>query len=72
MLTADLSNVNRKIDLLEKQKNKGNQLFKVQTVIEAFNSAIKKINVDAVATRKIIDQLKKRISEFTKADSIYD
>lgn len=66
MLTADLSNVNRKIDLLEKQKNKGNQLFKVQTVIEAFNSAIKKINVDAVATRKIIDQLKKEFQNLQK------
>ena len=53
MLMTDLENINRQIASLEKQKGKEEQLFKVQTVIEAFDSDIKKISVDAIATQKI-------------------
>ena len=59
MLAAELDDINRQITALEKQNSKGEQLFKVQTAIEAFDSDIKKISVDAIATRRIIDQLKK-------------
>ena len=62
--------------LLEKQKGKEEQLFKVQTAIEAFDSDIKKISVDAIAIQRIIDQLKRerqklqeRIRSMTKQDN---
>lgn len=42
-----------------KQKGKEEQLFKVQTAIEAFDSDIQKISVDAIATQRIIEQLKR-------------
>ena len=59
MLAASLDEINRKIVSFEKKRVKDNQLFKVQTVIEAFDSDIKKISVDAIATQRIIDQLKR-------------
>lgn len=76
MLAAELNDINRKIMALEKQKGKEEQLFKIQTAIEAFDSDIKKISVDAIATKRIIDQLKKerqklqdRIRAMTKQDN---
>lgn len=76
MLAASLEEVNRKIAALEKQKGKEEQLFKVKTAIEAFDSDIKKISVDAIATQRIIDQLKRqkqklqeRIRSMTKQDN---
>lgn len=76
MLSADLKTINRKIDDLQKQKDKEEGLFKVQTVIEAFDSDIKKINVDPIATQKIIDRLRRerqklqeRIRAVTKQDN---
>ncbi len=59
MLSADLEAVNKKIAALQKQKEKDEGLFKVQTTIEAFDSDIRKINVDPVATQRIIDQLRR-------------
>lgn len=76
MLAAELDDINRKITALEKQRGKEEQLFKVQTAIEAFDSDIKKISVDAIATQRIIDQLKRerqklqeRIRSMTKQDN---
>lgn len=76
MLAANLEEVNRKIISLQKQKGKEEQLFKVQTAIEAFDSDIKKISVDAIATQRIIEQLKRerqklqeRIRTMTKQDN---
>ncbi len=76
MLAAGLEEINRKIASLEKQKGKEEQLFKVQTAVEAFDSDIKKISVDAIATQRIIDQLKRqrqklqeRIRSMTKQDN---
>lgn len=76
MLVADLDKINRKIESFEKQKRKDEQLFKVQTAIEAFDSDIKRISVDAIATQRIIDQLKRerkklqeRILTMTKQDN---
>jgi len=76
MLAAELRTINGKISTLEKQKGKEKQFFKVQTAIEAFDSDIKKINVDAIATKKIVEQLKKerkrlqeRIRTITKWDN---
>lgn len=59
ILAAELEKVNRKVASLEKQREKEEQLFKVQTAIEAFDSDIKKVNVDVIATQRIIEQLKK-------------
>ena len=76
MLAASLEEINRKIASLEKQKGKEERLFKVQTAIEAFDSDIKKISIDAIATQRIIDQLKRerqklqeRIRSMTKQDN---
>ena len=76
MLASELEDINRQITVLEKQKGKEEQLFKVQTAIEAFDSDIKKISVDAIATQRIIDQLKRerqklqeRIRSMTKQDN---
>lgn len=76
MLAANLEEVNRKIISLQKQKGKEEQFFKVQTAIEAFDSDIKKISVDAIATQRIIEQLKRerqklqeRIRAMTKQDN---
>ena len=76
MLAAELEDINKQLLSLEKQKVKEEQLVKVQTAIEAFDSDIRKISVDAIATQKIIDQLKKerqklqeRIRFMTKQDN---
>ena len=76
MLSADLNEINRKITALENQKDKDGMLFKVQTAIEAFDSDIKKINVDVVATQRIIEQLRnerkklqEQISSMTKQNN---
>lgn len=75
-LAMELEDINRQITSLENQKGKEEQLFKVQTAIEAFDSDIKKISVDAFATQRIIDQLKRerqklqeRIRSMTKQDN---
>ena len=72
MLAAELENINRQIASLEKQKGKEEQLFNVQTAIEAFDSDIKKISVDAIATQRIIDQLKRERQKLQETDSFYD
>lgn len=76
MLASELESVNRKMASLEKKKDKEERLFDVQTAIQAFDSDIKKINVDAVATQKIIDQLRRerqrlqdKIRSLTKQDN---
>lgn len=76
MLAANLEEINRRIASLEKKKVKEERLFRVQTAIEAFDSDIKKISVDAIATQRIIDQLKRekqklqeQIREMTKKDN---
>lgn len=76
MLAAELNDINRKIKDLENKKEKEERLFKVQTAIEEFDSDIKKIHVDAIATRSIIDQLtreqkklQERIRFITKQDN---
>ena len=76
MLVVRLDELNRKIMSLERQKEKDERLFNVQTVIEAFDSDIKKISVNAIATQRIITQLKserrklqERIRAITKKDN---
>lgn len=76
MLSNELNEINRKIAVLENEKNKEQQLFVVQTAIEEFDSNINKIKVDAVATQSIINSLKKQkkdlenlIRKQTKADN---
>ena len=76
MLAAELEKINRQITSLEEQARKEEGLFKVQTAIEAFDANIKKISIDAIASQRIIDQLKrerlklqKRIRSMTKQDN---
>lgn len=59
MLAREIEQINRRIETLEKKKIKEEGLFKVETVIEQFDTNISKIKVDAIATKKIIDRLKK-------------
>lgn len=63
MLSEQLSEINRKISSLEKQKIKEGQLLKIETIIESFDSDINKIYVDEIAVQNIIDELKKRRRE---------
>lgn len=76
MLAAHLEEVNKKISALENKKKKEEQLFRVETIIEAFDSDIRKINVDPIATRNVINRLKKerkdlqdKITSMTKQDN---
>lgn len=76
MLAAELNSINRQIAALEQQKGKDEQIINVQTRIEAFDSDIKKINVDPIATQAIINELKRerkklqeRIRSMTKGNS---
>ena len=76
MLAENLEEINQKINSIEKKKEKENQLFNVQTVIESFDSDIKKISVDPIATQRIINQLKRekqslqmQIQAITKKDN---
>lgn len=76
LLSSDLELINRKIGALEKQQFKEEQLFKVQTSIQAFDSDIKRISVDPIATQRMIEQLKKerqklqeKIRSMTKQDN---
>ena len=76
MLAADLEEINSQISSLNNQKKKEEALVNVQTSIEAFDSDIKKINIDPVTTQKIIDKLKEerqklneRIRFITKQDN---
>lgn len=76
LLAAELKEITSQIISLNNQKEKEDVLFKVQTTIEAFDSEIKKIYVDAISTKKIIDELEKerkelkeRIRSITKHDN---
>ena len=76
MIASEIEKINQKIASLERKKGKEEQLFKVQTTIEAFDSDIKKISVDPIATQRVIDRLKKerqklqeQIRTITKQDN---
>lgn len=76
MLAGELMYINRKISEMESKKEKDDRMFKVQTLIEEFDSDISKIQVDAIATQKVIDKLKKerkklqeRINSVTRRDN---
>lgn len=60
ILAGQIDQINRQIKLLESQKQKEEGLFKVQTVIQSFDADISKIQVDAIATQRIIDRLKRQ------------
>lgn len=66
ILAGRLNEVNRKISSLEQQRNKEEQLVKVQTAIETFDSNIKKIKIDPIATQNVIEQLKKQEKKLRK------
>lgn len=66
ILAAELQDINSQISLFKKQKKKEERLFNAQTAIEEFDSNIKKINIDAIATQRIIDQLKKERKKLQK------
>lgn len=57
MLHERVRRLNRTIQALEKQQEEDDQMFRIQTAIEEFDSDIKKIHVDPIATKHIVDQL---------------
>ena len=76
MLSLELDKLNRQIDNLEKKKEEDEQLFKVQSVIEEFESKIKNIHIDRSVTKNVIRQLnrerqeiKDRITMLTKRNN---
>lgn len=58
ILAGQIDQINRQIKLIKGQMKKENGLFKVQTAIQSFDADISKIQVDAIATKHIIDRLK--------------
>ncbi len=60
ILAMDLERIDKKISKLEEKKNNNRYLFKVETAIEAFDSNIKKIKVNPIATNSIIKDLEKQ------------
>ena len=59
MLSGELMHINRRISEMESKREKDDRLFKVQTLIEEFDADISKIQIDAIATQRVIDKLKK-------------
>jgi len=66
ILAAELSEINKKIDKLKIQEEKDGSIVNVQTIIQAFDSDISKISVDAIATQKVIKMLEKEKSELNE------
>ena len=73
---ASLDSIKQKLNELEKERDAEERLFNLQTMIESFDADIKKIQVDPIETKKVIDQLKKekeqlndRIRDKTKMDN---
>lgn len=54
-----LATIDKKIALLKTQQDKEETLVDVKTSLQQFDSEISKINVDALATKKIIEKLEK-------------
>ncbi len=76
MLLRSLSSTKQKLYELEKEKDAEERLFNLQTMIESFDADIKKIRVDPIEAKKVIEQLKKekkqlneRIRVKTKMDN---
>ena len=66
LLATEKENINKQIELIKQQKRNNEGLFKVQSLIEAFDSNINTIQVNPVATKNVIEQLKqerKRLQE---------
>lgn len=58
MLEAELGRINKKLYGYERQQKKQTSLFNLQNAIQEFDSNIKNIKVDPIATQGMIDRLK--------------
>ena len=66
LLATEKENIKKQIELIKQQKRNNEGLFKVQSLIEAFDSNINTMQVNPVATKNVIEQLKqerKRLQE---------
>jgi len=57
LVTNQLADIDRKIEVLKKHQEDSNTLFNVQTKIQQFDADVSKMKVDAITTEKIIRQL---------------
>lgn len=59
LITEQIVAIDKKISILKKQQNKEATLIDVKTSLEQFDAEISRINVNAVATQRIIAKLEK-------------
>ena len=59
VISEKLVAIDKKIDLLKAQQNKETTLFEVKSSLEQFDTEIARMNVDALATQRIIIKLEK-------------
>jgi hypothetical protein len=59
MIESQLVNIDKKIGSLERQLNKENTLFNIQTAIQAFDADVSKMKIDAASTKRIIQKLER-------------
>lgn len=63
IICEQLAAIDKKIHLLETKQGKESTLFEVKSSLEQFDSEISKIDIDALATQRIIAKLKKEQEE---------
>lgn len=76
ILAREIEKINRKIQSLESQKNREEELFKVESIIQKFDSRISRIPIDSISIKNIIKSLKKerkiineKINQLTKTNT---
>ncbi|MDR0942237.1 MAG: hypothetical protein LBM19_01300 [Holosporales bacterium] len=57
MVADSLSEIDRKIKVLEQQRNSESTMFTVKSSLEEFDQSILKMKIDAIATQRIISRL---------------
>ncbi len=57
ILASDVAKINQQLSSLQEEKESKAQLLDIQSAIASFDSDIRKIKIDAIATKRIIDQL---------------
>jgi hypothetical protein len=71
MIELRLTELDRKIETLQRRQTKEISLFEVQTAIQAFDADVAKMKIDAISTQRIIHQLdnerKSLIESITKS-----
>jgi hypothetical protein len=67
MIEQQLTELSSKIERLQQRQTKENTLFEVQTAIQAFDAEVSKMEIDTIATNRIINQLDNERKSLEKA-----